>query len=105
MSCGIIRNYIRSDGLIEEYFHNNGIKDGKYKIFDFKDILLCEIEYINDKKNGICKTYTYDNICDRILYFIDDKLINNDNDKYTHYTINKLWYKNIHNFYQIYIFF
>jgi antitoxin component YwqK of YwqJK toxin-antitoxin module len=57
MNCGLVRNYIERGDLIEEYFHNNGKKEGKYKIFDLKGNILVEVEYINDKKNGICKIY------------------------------------------------
>lgn len=81
MNCGFIKNYIETGNLIEEYFHNNGKKEGIYKIFDLKGNILVEAEYINDKKNGICKIYSpHNNLCCTEVYYIDDKLCLNDED-------------------------
>ena len=100
MNCGFIRNYIEKGNLIEEYFHNNGIKEGKYKLFDFRGNLLVEIEYINDKKNGNCKIYNpykFLSMIDKELYFIDDKL--NLTENYKTFELTRFYYKDKQGYY------
>jgi antitoxin component YwqK of YwqJK toxin-antitoxin module len=43
--------------LKEEYFHNNGIKEGIYKRYNCNGVLVSEYNYINGKKEGECKFY------------------------------------------------
>jgi antitoxin component YwqK of YwqJK toxin-antitoxin module len=57
-TCGIFRKYNVNKILIEEYFHNNGIKEGIYKKFYDDGIIEMEANYINNKLNGLVKNYS-----------------------------------------------
>jgi len=104
MNCGFIRNYIDCGSLIEEYFHNNGIKEGKYKLYDFRGNLLVEVEYINDKKNGNCKIYNpykFLSMKDKELYFINDEIypFNIKTDSSNKFEITRFYYKDKNGYY------
>ena len=58
-TCGIFRKYNRNIILIEEYFHNNGSKEGKYKKFYDNGSIEIEANYINNKLNGLVKNYDF----------------------------------------------
>jgi antitoxin component YwqK of YwqJK toxin-antitoxin module len=64
----------RGKYLKEEYFQNNGIKEGIYKKYYDMGNLQLECNYINDKLNGNCKKYNYYGILLIECNYIDDKL-------------------------------
>ena len=103
MNCGFVRNYIERGDLIEEYFHNNGKKEGIYRILDSKGNIFIEAEYINDKKNGICKIYDPYKMIKygyRELYYNDDKLDSFENyEKYEIFEMIRFYYKDRKGYY------
>lgn len=54
---GIYKIYNKEGDLIEEYFHNNFVKEGEYKIYNKNGVLIMNEYYINGIKNGISKEY------------------------------------------------
>ena len=73
--CGVYRKFNHYGILIEEYFHNNGNKEGNYKSFYDSGILKMEGFYLNNKLNGVVKKY---NICGKIKSesTYDDNILN-----------------------------
>lgn len=57
---GLYKIYDKEGHLIEEYYHNNFLKEGEYKVYNENGMIIINEYYINGIKNGICKEY-YDN--------------------------------------------
>ena len=57
--CGVVRTYFDDAKTIlkEEYFINAGKKEGICKSYHYDGQLESEVNYINDKENGIYKSY------------------------------------------------
>lgn len=92
---GYIKTTTHYGNLIEEYFINNGKREGVYKIFDYQNNLLVEINYIDDKKNGVCRIYNPYNFLKQGIkefYYIEDKLYNDINLNTRFYYKNKEGY-------------
>ena len=53
----IIKKYHLNGKLKEEYFENNGKKEGLYKSYWSNGQLYNEVNYIGGKMNGIYNTY------------------------------------------------
>lgn len=89
-SCGVIRIYHKKgcrqgstqivcncnelEGIYlkEEYFQNNGIKEGVLKKYYYNGNIHIECNYINGRRNGICREYDLN--CEEITEcnYIDD---------------------------------
>ncbi len=88
-SCGIVKIYHtfycsntfskchcnekKGTNLKEEYFQNNGSKEGIYKYYWYNGILKNECNYIDGKLNGSYKEYYEDGELRIECNYIDDK--------------------------------
>jgi antitoxin component YwqK of YwqJK toxin-antitoxin module len=54
--------------LKEEYYVNNGKKDGIYKKYNYQGKLSFEVSYISGKMNGIYKSYKNGNLSYEVNY-------------------------------------
>ena len=71
--CGVVRTYYddAKTRLKEEYFINAGKKEGIYKLYGYNGQLDEEVNYIDGLKNGITKSYYYENGQLKEEYFIN----------------------------------
>jgi len=94
LNCGIVKTYYKEEcrssycvvfdckcdelyttHIKNEYFENNGKKEGIYKEWFYNGTLKIECNYINGMKNGFYKEYdNYDGSLSLECTFIDDKL-------------------------------
>ena len=70
-TCGVKRNWLNRK-LSDECFILNGIKEGKYVMYDINGNIEYECNYIYGKKNGICKSYTDGNLMKECTFIDDD---------------------------------
>ncbi len=87
-NCGIVRTFhkeycqyekcdcdeLEGIHLKEEYFQNNGSKEGVYKKYNYKGKLTKECNFVNGKKNGVCIIYVSRVNVKKELNYVDDKL-------------------------------
>jgi len=82
-TCGIIRTYHFNGKLKEEYFQNNGLKEGIYKSFHQNGEPFKEIEYFNGVRHGKTKLYRQNK-----LYYEVDNVNGKLHGKYIQYDAN-----------------
>ena len=70
---GVFTGYGYDGGIIKQYFHNNGIKEGVEKIYRDRK-LTCENNYIGGKLNG--KSTSYLNGEEKVTFYCDDVVVN-----------------------------
>ncbi len=54
---GFYKKYSKEGDLIEEYYHNNFLKEGEYKVYNENGILILNEYYINGIRNGVSMEY------------------------------------------------
>jgi antitoxin component YwqK of YwqJK toxin-antitoxin module len=75
MQCSYIKTYHNNNNktINEEYFENNGKKEGIYKSYFENGQLCIEANYIDGKENGIFKSYFRNGQLFIEVNFIDGK--------------------------------
>lgn len=80
---GLYKKYNKEGELVEEYYHNNFVKDGEYKRYNY-DVLIESTFYTNNIKNGISTIYNSNGLIEKKTYYLND-LKEGDEEVYSYY--------------------
>ena len=89
---GLYKKYNKEGELVEEYYHNNFLKDGEYKRYNY-DMLIESTFYTNNIKNGISTIYNTNGLIEKKTNYVND-LKEGDEEEYSYYN-NVITYKKI----------